>query len=126
MNTDQEEKNIDKQIRELGQEDQCFTPSFFKTWDAASSRSRKRRQSWRHARVAALLLVIAGLVIVPIRFLRKSPISANGLNEILTLSQWQSPTDSLLKLPGEQLLKTVPLLGESPIEINGTSTDQVN
>ncbi len=126
MNTDWEEKNIRKLIHELGRKDACFTPSFFKTWDAASSRSRKRRQSWRHARVAAMLLVIGGLAIVPLRFIRRSPTSTDGLNEILTLSQWQPPTDSLLKLPGEQLLRTVPSLGESSLEINGTSTDQAN
>src|SRR5262249_23060984 len=35
----------------------------------------------------------------------------------LLVSQWRSPTVSLLRLPGEQLLKTVPQLDESLIEI---------
>jgi hypothetical protein len=33
------------------------------------------------------------------------------------ISQWRSPTDFLLKTPGDELLRTVPRLGESAIEI---------
>ena len=37
--------------------------------------------------------------------------------ETLLLSQWRSPTESLMRAPGEQLLKTIPRLNESLIEI---------
>lgn len=36
----------------------------------------------------------------------------------LLVSEWRSPTGSLLRMPGEQLLKTVPRLDESLIEIS--------
>ncbi len=38
-------------------------------------------------------------------------------HETLLLSQWRSPTESLMRTPGEQLLKTIPRLNESLIEI---------
>jgi hypothetical protein len=48
----------------------------------------------------------------------------------LLVSQWRSPTVSLLRTPGEQFLKTVPRLDESLIEIrplaSSRQTDQRN
>src|SRR5262249_13562221 len=40
------------------------------------------------------------------------------------ISQWSSPTESLLRTPGEQLLKRVPRLDESLISIKPTITNQ--
>lgn len=37
--------------------------------------------------------------------------------ETLLLSQWRSPTESLMRTPGEQFLKAIPRLNESLIEI---------
>lgn len=45
---------------------------------------------------------------------------------IKTLSAWQSPTASLMKYPGEDLLKSLPRLGESLETIKSLSTDQFN
>lgn len=45
---------------------------------------------------------------------------------IKSLSAWQSPTASLMKYPGEDLLKTLPRLGESLETIKFLSTDQFN
>jgi hypothetical protein len=42
------------------------------------------------------------------------------------ISEWQSPTDFLLKTPGDELLKTVPRVGASAIEIKVTFSDQKN
>lgn len=36
------------------------------------------------------------------------------------ISQWRSPTESLLRTPGEQLFKRVPRLDESLVNINST------
>jgi len=40
------------------------------------------------------------------------------------ISQWRSPTESLLRTPGEQMLKQVPRLDESLISIKTTITNQ--
>ena len=42
------------------------------------------------------------------------------------LSEWQSPTASLLTYPGEDLFKTLPRLGDSLETIKSLSTDQFN
>jgi hypothetical protein len=43
-----------------------------------------------------------------------------------SLSEWQSPTASLLTYPGEELFKTLPRLGDALETINSLSTDQFN
>jgi len=42
------------------------------------------------------------------------------------VSEWRSPTDFLLKTPGDQLLKTVPRVGASAIEIKVNFSDLKN
>lgn len=43
-----------------------------------------------------------------------------------SLSEWQSPTASLLTYPGEELFKTLPRLGDSLETIKSLSADQFN
>lgn len=43
-----------------------------------------------------------------------------------SLSEWQSPTASLLTYPGEDLFKTLPRLGDALETIKSLSTDQFN
>jgi hypothetical protein len=45
---------------------------------------------------------------------------------IILISQWQSPTDFLLRTPGEQLLKSVPRLGGSLAEIKAIMPGERN
>ena len=52
--------------------------------------------------------------------------SARPRQSAVFISQWRSPTDFLLKSPGEQLLKTVPRPGESVREIKASMPDQNN
>jgi hypothetical protein len=42
------------------------------------------------------------------------------------ISEWQSPTDFLLTMPSEQLLKTVPRLHDSTIEFKTILPDEKN
>jgi cytoskeletal protein RodZ len=42
------------------------------------------------------------------------------------ISQWRSPTESLLQIPGERLLKSVPRLDESVVNIKATISNQKN
>lgn len=43
-----------------------------------------------------------------------------------SLSVWESPTASLLKAPGEELLKALPRLGQSLETLGSFSPDQIN
>jgi hypothetical protein len=53
------------------------------------------------------------------RFVRPQPTAS-------LISQWRSPTESLLQIPGEQLLKKVPRWDESFVNIKATSPNQIN
>ncbi len=44
----------------------------------------------------------------------------------ILISQWRSPTESLLRIPGEQLFKRVPRLDESLVNIKATIRGQQN
>src|SRR5262249_56209868 len=46
--------------------------------------------------------------------------------ETLLLSQWRSPTEFLMRTPGDQFLKTIPRLNESLIEIKPLAPNQQN
>jgi hypothetical protein len=48
---------------------------------------------------------------------RRQRPSARPQPTAILISQWRSPTQSLLQIPGEQLLKRVPRLGESLVNI---------
>lgn len=68
------------------------------------------------------------IVVVRHRRHRRSPDQfAIQLSAIAkSLSEWQSPTASLLTYPGEDLFKTLPRLGDSLETIKSLSTDQFN
>jgi len=51
---------------------------------------------------------------------------AQNRPETLLLSQWRSPTEFLMRTPGDQFLKTVPRLNESSIEIKLFTPTQQN
>ena len=44
----------------------------------------------------------------------------------ILISQWRSPTESLLQTPGDRLLKEMPRLDESVVNLNATILKQTN
>jgi hypothetical protein len=62
----------------------------------------------------------------PRRRPRVTPPHQSFVPSATLISQWQSPTDFLLTIPGEQLLKTVPRLRESSIEFKTILPDEKN
>lgn len=57
---------------------------------------------------------------------RSAPHQQSFAPSTTLISQWQSPTDFLLTTPGEQLLKTVPRLRQSSVELKTTLPDEKN
>lgn len=49
--------------------------------------------------------------------------AARSHQPAMLISEWQSPTDFLLRTPGEHLLKTVPRVSESLVEIKPSIPD---
>jgi|GEM_PF-1600303 len=68
------------------------------------------------------------IVVVRHRRHRRSPdqLSIQLAVVAKSLSEWQSPTASLLAYPGEELFKTLPRLGDALETIKSLSTDQFN
>ncbi|HXU07402.1 MAG TPA: hypothetical protein VN743_00295 [Blastocatellia bacterium] len=64
------------------------------------------------------------IVVVRHRRHRRSPDQLAVIAK--SLSEWQSPTASLLTYPGEDLFKTLPRLGDSLETIKSLSADQFN
>lgn len=61
---------------------------------------------WRPAlAIAALLLIVIALSVLPLR--RRAP-------EVESIVTWRAPTDVLLRTPGSELLSTVPRIPELP------------
>jgi hypothetical protein len=72
---------------------------------------------------APILEARRGEVARPVRHKRPA---ARPHQRAMLISEWQSPTSLLLRTPGEQLLKTVPRVGESLIEIKRPVPDEKN
>jgi hypothetical protein len=60
------------------------------------------------------------------RAIRPSRSTARHHQPAMLISRWQSPTDFLLKTPGDRLLKTIPRTGDSIIEIKPINPDEMN
>jgi hypothetical protein len=89
----------------LKAEDAQAVQPFAACWEAARLRVRPRRH-WLGvpASAAALTLLLVAAIAVYIRPARR-PVIAD-------ISHWQSPTASLLKTPGSEILTDMPRIGE--------------
>ena len=114
MNHEWEERDIRELFRDLRQEDERLAPSFARHWNPARSKAHASRRPGRPLRaIAAAAAALTALGVSAIIFRQPAiPPAAD-----ISTSRWRSPTDFLLQLPGESLLKAVPRLGESLTEL---------
>ncbi len=96
---------IRERFRRAHEHYESLAPSFSELLD-------RPRRSYRSYRMVAAALVVAMLVftavIYIIRFDRPQPRRLDA--DLSTISTWRSPTDFLLKTPGNELLKTTPVI----------------
>lgn len=105
MNRMEEERELRRLFQQLRQRDEASAPSFREALD----RPPRKALSLRLAVAAvAVFAAVAVWTILPIR--RPSP--ARGPRVTATISEWKSPTASLLRAPGSELLDSVPSIGE--------------
>lgn len=106
-NDDNEIKKIFQQMKE---DDLRVTPPFVKSLEMASSKIEKesRRRSFLKITATCALLIAVGISGF---FLWHERTTKHGKYE--SISHWRPPTEFLLKTPGQELLKTVPKLGQS-------------
>lgn len=137
MNHDRDAEKIRELLHELKKEDERLAPTFARHWERALSQTGKARPFRRVFPVAAavLLIVLGGLLVLFFRPLTnppspmRTPAPGTPTTEppsppVPLISQWRSPTDFLLKAPGDPLLKTVPRLGESLVEMEALRPDK--
>ena len=95
-----------KQVYEaLRREDAAATPPFAAT--IAAARARRMARPRRRALGLAAVIVVVAVVVVSLRRERDGV----RLEIDLATVRWQAPTDFLLNLPGDELLRSVPQLG---------------
>ena len=59
--------------------------------------------------------IVLGSVALALLFTRRDRDGAGGVIDLAAV-RWQAPTDFLLKVPGAELLRTVPQLGRVSLE----------
>lgn len=82
----------------------------------ASARGGRRPSARVPALVALAAAAAAAVVLFWPQGPRGQPSAGLDAAAITTLSEWRSPTESLLRVPGEELLRTVPSLGSSILD----------
>ncbi len=126
MNPNQDEEQIKKLFLDLRRKDEQRAPAFEEVWSAASSRRRRRRREyvWRAAAALAALALLgvtvalvfhqrtlryaASALTAPVSIpMNGSQFSSLPWQSTVLISQWRSPTDFLLRSPGEQLLQPI-------------------
>ena len=65
--------------------------------------------------MSAAVVMIAVMISLPLN--RTKEISTDDVRAAQAFAQWHAPTDVFLQSPGQEILKTVPKLGESYLEI---------
>ena len=117
MTTERDDAELRQHFRQLREEDEKLARELAPYRRAARQRPGVGRRGGlrpRLAAAAALGLAIAAGV-GALHWLRPRPAPLTEAAAIARLSSWRAPTDSLLRAPGDELLRGVPRLGESSI-----------
>lgn len=107
---DSGERELREGFDRLRREDAAGVPSFRATL-ARAARRRAGRPSARLRLVAGAITVAAVLAALVLGVgLLRAP-GSRGVRVELAATRWRGPTDFLLRLPGAELLRTVPSIG---------------
>jgi hypothetical protein len=89
-----------------------FQAQVFAAAEAASGASRARR--WRVWTLAGATAAIVAVMIGATIYRRAAQtIPEDELAAVQKLTEWRAPSDALLAAPGQEILRTMPRLGES-------------
>ena len=108
---ERDEPHLRRGFEALRREDAAAMPSFQAT--VAAARARQAAAPGRRAlRLAAVVVAVVAVVVVWTWRGRHNV----RLQIDLATVRWQAPTDFLLKLPGDELLRSVPQLGSRGLD----------
>lgn len=107
MKPDANDDQLRRIFAELRQREQGPVPPFARVWEAAAARTGRRpsRVRWAVAACAAAAVVVAVILLH-----RKSGSDFAAATQLVA---WRSPTATLLRVSGDDILRTVPSVGAS-------------
>ena len=117
MNSNENDERLRLFYRELRRRDEDSPPSFPDICHRAVNRAPERQPFGLAARLAiaaAFLALLCSSAVFSAKVGCRSP--SSPANQVASLSEWQSPTEFLLRTPGEELLTTVPSLTECAVQ----------
>jgi hypothetical protein len=86
---------------------------------AAAAREGKRARPWRVWTLAGATAVVAVVLMIAVTLQRRTArmIPGDELAAAQKLAEWRAPSDGLLVTPGQEILRTMPRLGESYLNV---------
>lgn len=86
---------------------------------AESAREGKRARPWRVWTLAGATAVIVVALVAGLTLQKKNGgvVPQDELASAQKLAEWRAPSDSLLRTPGQELLKSTPKLGNSYLQL---------
>ena len=116
MSTERDDAELREQFRRLRRQDESVGRPFSAFRQEARRRAPVARPGHlRHRLAAAALGLALAAGVCALHWLRPGPERLPEEAAIARLAGWRAPTDSLLRAPGDQLLRGVPRLGESSV-----------
>jgi hypothetical protein len=119
MSSERDDAELRGQFQRLRRQDEGQGPPFATLREAARRRrepaSRGPRGRLRHRLAAAAVGLAMAAGLGALLWLRPRTAQPPEEAAIARLSRWRAPTDSLLRGPGDQLLRGLPRLGESAV-----------
>jgi len=86
---------------------------------AKAAREGKRARPWRVWTLAGATAVVVVVLMIGVALQRRTArvIPGEELATAQKLAEWRAPSDGLLATPGQEILRTVPRLGESYLHV---------
>jgi len=86
---------------------------------AGAAREGKRARPWRVWTLAGATAVVAVILMLAATLQRRTArmIPRDELAAAQKLAEWRAPSDGLLVTPGQEILRTMPRLGESYLNV---------
>lgn len=87
--------------------------------EAALSEERKGRSGWRAWALAGAITAAVTVLAAGVAWRRETAqkIAPDEIATAQKLAEWQAPSDSLLKTPGQEILRKTPKVGESYLKV---------
>lgn len=124
MNEDRRDNQVRQRFDQLKRDDAGRTPSFATVWHRARTRDDDGRSVALWFRLAAAAAVIVALIVASGVLLRRGSVEVPATESYaVALSEWESPTQGLLQIPGQQFLSSVPQFDASIWETLSSVSD---